>query len=216
MIAFHSPAYVWGSALLLTLSLVGCSSSTPPATHVKSANTGKTKATKHSKRAIPQGHLRREDVLSTLSAGPPEFLKKIDVEPVFTHGGKFVGWKLLGINDPEWEAKKLTVGDVIVRVNGKHIQTDYEFYDVFTSLAFAKELRLRVARQGRFEEVVFPINDGPGQSFEMPKDERLAKENPKQPASTTDRPLPSHQTPGKPKNGSRWQVKTIGGGGSSY
>ena len=113
------------------------------------------------KRAVPQGQIRREDVLAVLSEGPPSFLARVDVEPVRDRGGNFLGWKVLSMRDAEWAEGELKVGDVVTRVNGKRIEDPFQFFDVFQSLAFAPELRLSVEHAGTPRELRYPINDDP-------------------------------------------------------
>lgn len=121
------------------------------------------------KRPVPAGHLRREDVVEIISAGPPAFLAKIDVRPARDAStGKFAGWEIVQIADPELAAGAIKPGDVITRVNGKKIEDPVQFFDVFRSLVLAPELRISVMRGKETQELRFPIDEEPG-STEVPK-----------------------------------------------
>lgn len=112
------------------------------------------------KRAVAPGQLRREDVLAVLSEGAPTFLSKVEVEPVLDRGGHFHGWRVVALHDEALNGT-LQPGDVVLRVNGKRIETPFEFFDVFQSMAFAPELRVAVDRNGARQELRYPISDDP-------------------------------------------------------
>ncbi|MCC6646323.1 MAG: hypothetical protein IT374_12225 [Polyangiaceae bacterium] len=115
------------------------------------------------KRAVPAGHLRREDVVEIVSAGPPAFLAKLDVRPARDPStGRFAGWEIVQISDPELAAGAVRPGDVVTRVNGKKIEDPFQFFDVFRSLVLAPELRISVVRGKETQELRFPIDEEPG------------------------------------------------------
>lgn len=121
------------------------------------------------KRAVPAGHLRREDVVEIISAGPPAFLAKLDVRPARDPStGKFAGWEIVQISDPELAAGAIKPGDVVTRVNGKKIEDPFQFFEVFRSLVLAPELRISVLRGKETQELKFPIDEEPD-SPEAPK-----------------------------------------------
>jgi hypothetical protein len=113
------------------------------------------------KRAIPEGQIRREDVLAVIGDGPPAFLQRVEVEPAIEHDGRFRGWRVIAIRDQDLAAGDIKPGDVILRVNGQPIENPFQFFDVFQSLAFAPELRLSVDRPGGPQELHYAINDDP-------------------------------------------------------
>lgn len=156
---------LWASLLLLA----GCASSPPPEpatpptlpASIEAAAADPPPAPVMPKRAIPEGQLRREDVLSVLSDGIPTFLQKVEVEPALDREGHFQGWRVLAIRDPELAAGEVRPGDVIRKVNNQIIENPFQFFDVFQSLAFASELQLSVERGADRRDLRFPINDDP-------------------------------------------------------
>lgn len=121
------------------------------------------------KRPVPAGHLRREDVVEIISAGPPAFLAKVDVRPARDAStGRFSGWEVVQITDPELAAGAIKPGDVVTRVNGKKIEDPFQFFDVFRSLVLAPELRISVLRGKETQELRFPIDEEP-ESPDTPK-----------------------------------------------
>lgn len=99
--------------------------------------------------------------MAILSQGPGAFLAKLDVEPVLDRDSKFRGWRVVEIYDESFSKDHLTVGDVITAVNDRRIEREGEFYEVFQSLAFAKELRVQTVRAGTARALVLPIDDDP-------------------------------------------------------
>lgn len=157
----------WAAAFLL---MAGCASSPPPepenpvvpsAVDAAVAASTPADAPAGPKRAVPEGHLRREDVLAVLSDGVPSFLQKVEVEPVMDRAGAFVGWRLMAVRDPGIAQAEILPGDVILRVNGQPIENPYQFFDVFQSLAFAPELKLLISRGSEQRDLRFPISDDP-------------------------------------------------------
>ncbi len=121
------------------------------------------------KRPVPAGHLRREDVVEIVSAGPPAFLAKLDVRPARDPStGRFAGWEIVQIGDAELAAGAIRPGDVVTRVNGKKIEDPFQFFEVFRSLVLAPELRISVVRGRDAQELRFPIDEEPG-AAEVPK-----------------------------------------------
>lgn len=132
---------------------------------------------------MPSGHLRREDVLAVLSAGPPAFLQTVDVEPVTTPQGRFAGWRVVALNAPGWSDGDVKPGDVVTRVNNRDIETPAQFFEVFQSLAFAPALSVAVERSGQRIELRYPIDDDPSSAATRPQ--RDASSAPKPGASVT-------------------------------
>jgi hypothetical protein len=154
---------VWSLlACLAGGALAGCGASQPAeAASPPPPSTDALPEAAAPKRAIPAGQIRREDILAVLSDGPPLFLQRIEVEPVRDGAGKFHGWRVMAVRDPELAASDVKLGDVVTRVNGKVIESPYQFFDVFQSMAFAPELRISIERSGQSQELRYPINDDP-------------------------------------------------------
>jgi hypothetical protein len=145
--------------------LLGCASTPAPAppapTSADLPPPGTEAPVAAPKRAIPQGQIRREDVLALIGDGPPAFLQRVEVEPAVEPDGRFRGWRVVAIRDQDLAAGDVKPGDVITRVNGQPIENPIQFFDVFQSLAFAPELRLSVDRAGGPQELRYAINDDP-------------------------------------------------------
>ena len=145
--------------VLFALFLPACASTAPPEPVVPKRPPVAEEPAAATKRAIPAGQIRREDVLAVLSDGPPAFLSRLDVDPVQDKAGKLHGWRVVAVREEAWA--DVRTGDVILRVNGKRVDDPYQFFDVFQSLAFAPELAIAVERGGAPLELRWPINDDP-------------------------------------------------------
>jgi hypothetical protein len=108
----------------------------------------------------PPGHAARANVERALESGPAWLLRRVMREEVLDGKGKFVGWRLTGLPD-EWSDVDLKPGDVVTRVNNKPLETPDEAWDAWKSVARAREIRIRVDRQGISREVVVPIDGDP-------------------------------------------------------
>ena len=97
-------------------------------------------------------------MLQTIADGPPAFLQKVEVEPHTDRNGKFLGWRIVMLRDPSWQQGPLRPGDVVMLVNGRPVETPYQFFDVFQSLAAAPELALAVERTGGRRTLRWPID----------------------------------------------------------
>ncbi|MFO0659026.1 MAG: hypothetical protein U0165_04250 [Polyangiaceae bacterium] len=124
------------------------------------------------KRVVPEGHLRREDVMAAISDGPPAVFQRVEVDPVLSTKGKFEGWRVLSINDAEWATGDVRQNDIITRVNGAEVRDPNEFFDVFQSLVFAPALVFSIRRNGQEIEVRYPIDDDPSAAPLLPDHER--------------------------------------------
>jgi hypothetical protein len=195
-IVAHGQAVRPLALVLLSAALLSsaCASAPPPepARAQNQPKVAEETALAPPKRAVPAGHLRREDVLAVLSDGPPVFLQRIDVEPVVDRGGRFHGWRVLGIREAEWADGAIRAGDVITLVNGQSIENPFQFYDVFQALAFAPELRLALERDGTPRELTFPIDEDPS-GQRVPRAERSVSDT--APASAR----PTSQAPAAPE-----------------
>ncbi len=108
----------------------------------------------------PPGHAARANVEHALESGPAWLLRRVMREEVLDTKGKFIGWRLTGLPD-EWSDVDLKPGDVVSRVNNKPLETPDEAWDAWKSVARAREIRVRVDRQGVSREVVVPIDGEP-------------------------------------------------------
>jgi hypothetical protein len=108
----------------------------------------------------PPGHAARANVERALSSGPAWLLRRVMREEVLDAKGKFVGWRLTGLPE-EWSDVDLKPGDVVSRVNNKPLETPDEAWDAWKSVARAREIRVRIERQGVSREVVVPIDGEP-------------------------------------------------------
>ncbi len=109
---------------------------------------------------LPPGHLRRSDLLATLSSGLGAFLARVEVEPTVA-GNKFHGWRVVSLpgDTPEWKSVELAPGDVVTAVNGLPVERPEQALVAWQSLALAPELRLACERQGQPREVTWKIDD---------------------------------------------------------
>jgi S1-C subfamily serine protease len=57
--------------------------------------------------------------------------------------------------------EQLAVGDVVTTVNGRRIEREGEFYEVFMGMAFARELTVATVRAGQARAISLPIDDDP-------------------------------------------------------
>lgn len=161
------PSYLRSWFLLFVL-VVGCSSAPPPepaspiSPAVDEAIAAEARENPAApRRPVPEGHLRREDVMGVLSEGVPSLLQKVEVEPSLDREGHFRGWRVISIRDPLLAAGDIQKGDVVRKVNGQPVENPYQFFDVFQSLAFAPELHLAIERGTESKELRYPINDDP-------------------------------------------------------
>ncbi|MCS6900133.1 MAG: hypothetical protein RMJ98_11020 [Myxococcales bacterium] len=161
-----SSLHLW---VLFLLLIAGCASALPPepapaarSPAVEAAIVATPSETLAGpKRPVPEGHLRREDVMEVLSAGVPALLQRIEVEPSLDREGRFQGWRVVAIRDPLLASGDLYQGDVVRRINGQPIENPYQFFDVFQSMAFAPELLLEIDRGNEPRALRYPISDDP-------------------------------------------------------
>ncbi|HKQ69119.1 MAG TPA: serine protease [Polyangiaceae bacterium] len=106
------------------------------------------------------GHLRRSDVIATLSSGFGPFLTRVQVEPVLV-SGRFRGWKIVKFRegDPLARGAALMPGDVVTSVNGRPLERPEQALAAFQALALDKELRVSYERSGSPRELVMPIDE---------------------------------------------------------
>lgn len=158
------------------------------------------------KRPVPEGQIRREDVMAVLSDGPPAFLRRVEVEPSLDGEKRFRGWEVKAIRDPELAAGGVQQGDIVMRVNGQAVEDPYQFFDVFQSLAFAPELRLSVERAGQRLDLRYPINDDPS-APKLPLPEIKAPPAPPMPGSAVPPPPPAPEQQPAPKKKGKGKKK---------
>jgi hypothetical protein len=107
---------------------------------------------------VPEGHLDRRTLDQVLRAGPPWLLERVQVEEVMK-GGKFAGWRVRELTEDL--RGPVEPGDVVTAVNGKALETPNDFWDAWTSLSVASEIRISVLRDGAAHEVTLPIFGAP-------------------------------------------------------
>lgn len=92
--------------------------------------------------------------------GPAYLLRQLGPEP-FRHEGHFVGWEITQLfpDDPQLcaEGCDLVLGDVILGVNGKRLQTPQELSDALAALPKWTQLRVQSLRQGKRRDVTYVI-----------------------------------------------------------
>ena len=182
--------------LVLALSLPACASKSPPEPATPKRPVTTEEPAVAPKRAIPAGEIRREDVLAVLSDGPPAFLSRVDVDPVQDKAGKLHGWRVVAVKEESWA--DVHTGDVILRVNGKRVDDPFQFFDVFQSLAFARELAIAVERGGAPLELRWPINDDPSAPA-VPRPEKKADASASDTPPRGEAPKRTSKAPGKAK-----------------
>lgn len=189
----------------ILLLVAGCASSTrsepeTPPTLPPSVDSAAAAPASAPKRAVPEGALRREDVLAVLSDGVPTFLQKIEVEAALDREGHFSGWRVVTIRDPELAAGDVRTGDVVRKVNGLPIENPFQFFDAFQSLAFAPELKLSIERGSEHKDLAYPINDDPS-APPMPRPVNTA------PSARPSADAPAGEVPSEPKSEPRPEKK---------
>ena len=152
------------SALPIALVVSSCASTTPEPTSAPAKNEQPVAQPQPPapipKRAIPDGQIRREDIMAALSDGPPGVLSRVDVDAVVDTKGKFRGWKVLAVNEPEW-SNTLRQQDIILNINGSQMRDPNEFFAAFQAMVLAPELSITLVRDGKEMQLHYPINDDP-------------------------------------------------------
>jgi len=113
------------------------------------------------KQPVPEGSLDRDGVVEIVDQGLGVFLQRVTVEPSL-EDGRFQGFRVLGLAPQNfWGDVDVRVGDVIVAVNDRSVESPIEAYEVFESLRVAPELRVSLVREGEPRQLIFPIVGAP-------------------------------------------------------
>jgi hypothetical protein len=152
-----------GFALLIGFtSLVfalGCSSSTESTAPKTAKAADKPAAPPAPQPAAPPDKLERTAIKTVLPSGLPWILRRVWPEEVVREG-KFIGWRLVAIPE-EWLGLDVRPDDIVMRINGKGVETPDQLWEAWTSLATAPELRVNYERNGENKEFVLPIKGDP-------------------------------------------------------
>ena len=146
-----------GSLILLILSVfvcVGCSSSS------KVKRTGGKVTLVDSKPKADPFLIDRGQLLELLAQGPARFMQRVSVRPV-VYDGVFYGFQLLSLF-PQREARvplPIRVGDIVQMINGMSVERPDQFMTIWSNLAQARQLSIRLVRDGEPLLVTWAIRD---------------------------------------------------------
>ncbi len=109
-------------------------------------------------RGARTGTIARARLVAVLDAGPPSFLRQLEVTPRMS-GDRFVGWELVQLVDRQspLHAVDVAPGDVLLSVNGQPISRPDQLQLVWDSLRTANELTAQLWRGGDKLELAFAI-----------------------------------------------------------
>lgn len=140
----------------LSLSSVACGGSNTSA----KAQAPKPKATAQAsaRKALPPGTVAREDVNRVLLQGPPFIFRRMLFEE-HIQGGRFVGWRILGL--PEDWTIDLKPGDVVSTVNGFALEKPDDVWNAWSATASSPDIKIGLERAGKKHEVVLRIDGAP-------------------------------------------------------
>jgi hypothetical protein len=104
------------------------------------------------------GTIARARLVAVLDAGPPAFLRQLEVTPKMS-GDRFVGWELVQLIDRQSPLHDVDVapGDVLLSVNGQQISRPDQLQLVWDSLRTANALTAQLWRGGGKLELAFAI-----------------------------------------------------------
>jgi len=109
-------------------------------------------------KGLRTGTIARDRLVAVLDAGPPAFLRQLEVAPKL-NGQLFVGWELVQLVDPHSPLHDVDVapGDVLLSVNGQPIARPDQLQLVWDSLRTANQLTAQLWRGGARLELAFAI-----------------------------------------------------------
>jgi type II secretory pathway component PulC len=109
-------------------------------------------------KGLREGTISRAHLLAVLDAGPPMFLRQLEVAPRL-QGEQFVGWQLVRLLDRQGPLNDVDVapGDVLLAINGKPVSRPEQFQVVWDSLRTANEVTARLWRGDQKLELHFVI-----------------------------------------------------------
>lgn len=150
-------------ALVIFSSMTACGSATPApqSTAAHTSTTTTTASTAPAADAPPSMTLHRSEVHRVVARGLGAFLSHValDDHPAMTPEGKFVGFRIAGLQGDGFHGVDLKPGDVITKVNGFAIERPEQALEVFQSLDIASELRINYQRDGAARELRYAIVD---------------------------------------------------------
>lgn len=113
---------------------------------------------------VPAGHRARTGTIArarldaVLDAGPPAFLRQLEVAPRMA-GERFIGWELVQLVDRQSPLASVDVrpGDVLLSVNRQQISRPDQLRALWDSLRAANELTAQLWRGAGKLELAFAI-----------------------------------------------------------
>jgi S1-C subfamily serine protease len=104
------------------------------------------------------GTIARDRLNAVLDAGPPAFLRQLEVAPKLS-GNRFVGWELVQLLDRQSPLYDVDVapGDVLLSVNGQQLSRPDQLQLLWDSLRAANELTAQLWRGDGKLELGFAI-----------------------------------------------------------
>lgn len=143
-------------AAAVSLASVGCggdgTSAKAPAPKPKST------AQASARKPLPPGTVAREDVNRVLLQGPPFIFRRMLFEE-HIQGGRFVGWRILGL--PEDWTIDLKPGDVVSTVNGFSLEKPDDVWNAWSATATSPDIKIGLERAGKKQELVLRIDGAP-------------------------------------------------------
>ena len=109
-------------------------------------------------KGLRTGTFARDRLNAVLDAGPPSFLRQLEVAPKLS-GDRFVGWELVQLVDRQGPLADVDLlpGDVLLSVNGQQISRPDQLQLVWDALRAANELTAQLWRGGDKLELAFAI-----------------------------------------------------------
>lgn len=109
-------------------------------------------------KGLRTGTIARDRLLAVLDAGPPSFLRQLEVTPRMS-GDRFLGWELVQVVDPQSPLYDVDVapGDVLLSINGQPISRPDQLQLVWDSLRTASAVTAQLWRGDAKLELAFAI-----------------------------------------------------------
>lgn len=147
--------------------------------------------------AVPVTQLERGDVVETVDAGLGRFLGSFVTEASLNEQGKFLGFKIVRVNDPDlFQGLGIGPGDVVTSINDRPIERPGEAYEAFVALRSAPSLEIAYLRGGHPMRLSLPIvGKVEEQSQRSPQKPPAAKAPPAKRTEVPSTEAPSADTP---------------------
>lgn len=160
---------------LVTLVILGCGPRVSPAppsadedldrrteTAATAARSGSREAPRQVAapgKGLRTGSIARARLDAVLDAGPANFLRQLEVTPRLA-GGRFIGWQLVQLLDPNGPLHDVDVmpGDVLRTVNGRPIARPEELQALWDSLRTSNAVLAELWRDDRKLELSFSVD----------------------------------------------------------